>query len=52
VAAAISQKRPGDSADITYYRGDSKKTVTVKLDKRPKSADQSPSNPGGGGGLP
>jgi S1-C subfamily serine protease len=50
VAAAISQKRPGDSADITYYRGDSKKTVTVELAKRPKSADQSSSNQGGDGG--
>jgi S1-C subfamily serine protease len=52
VAAAISQKRPGDSADITYYRGDSKKTATVQLAKRPKSADQSSPNPGGGSPLP
>jgi S1-C subfamily serine protease len=49
VAAAISQKRPGDSAEITYYRGDSKKTVTVELVKRPKSADQAPSDQGGDG---
>jgi S1-C subfamily serine protease len=50
VAAAISQKRPGDSAEITYYRGDSKKTVTVQLAKRPKSADQPSSDQGGGDG--
>jgi S1-C subfamily serine protease len=50
VASAISQKRPGDEAEITYYRGDSKKTVTVDLAERPKSADQPPSEPGGGDG--
>ena len=50
VAAAISQKRPGDEAEITYYRGDSKKTVTVELAKRPKSADQPSSDQGGGDG--
>jgi putative serine protease PepD len=51
VANAISQKRPGDKAEITYYRGDSKKTVTVELSKRPKSADQPSSDQGGGGGV-
>jgi S1-C subfamily serine protease len=50
VASAISQKRPGDSAEITYYRGDSKKTATVELAKRPNSADQPSSDEGGGGG--
>ncbi len=50
VASAISQKRPGDDAEITYYRGDSKKTVTVELAKRPKSADQPSSDQGGGDG--
>jgi S1-C subfamily serine protease len=50
VATAISQKRPGDKAEITYYRGDSKKTVTVELAKRPNSAPATPSE--GGGGLP
>jgi S1-C subfamily serine protease len=50
VATAISQKRPGDTATITYYRGNSKKTATVQLAKRPKSADQPSANPGGGGG--
>jgi S1-C subfamily serine protease len=50
VASAISQKRPGDKVEITYYRGDSKKTVTVELAKRPNSAPASPSQ--GGDGLP
>jgi S1-C subfamily serine protease len=51
VANAISQKRPGEKAEITYYRGDSKKTVSVELAKRPNSAQQS-SDQGGGGVLP
>jgi S1-C subfamily serine protease len=50
VADAIAQKRPGDSAEITYYRGDTKKTVTVELAKRPDSADQPSADPGGGDG--
>jgi len=50
VATAIAQKRPGDTAEITYYRGDSKKTVTVELAKRPSSADQPSADQGGGGG--
>jgi S1-C subfamily serine protease len=55
VANAISGKSPGDSAEITYYRGDSKKTVTVELAKRPASADQpspAPEGDDGGGILP
>ena len=52
VASAISNKRPGDSAEVTYYRGDSKKTVTVELAKRPKAVDQTSSDQGGGGLLP
>jgi S1-C subfamily serine protease len=51
VANAIAQKRPGEKAEITYYRGDSKKTVAVELAKRPNSAQQS-SDQGGGGVLP
>ena len=47
VASAIAQKRPGDKVEITYYRGDSKKTVTVELAKRPDSADQPSSDEGG-----
>jgi S1-C subfamily serine protease len=50
VATAISHKRPGDTAEVTFYRGDSKKTVTVELAKRPASADQPSADQGGGGG--
>ena len=50
VATAISQKRPGESAEVTYYRGDSKKTVTVELAKRPASAEQPSADQGGGDG--
>jgi len=50
VATAISHKRPGDKAQISYYRGDSKKAVTVELVKRPDSADQPSADQGGGGG--
>jgi S1-C subfamily serine protease len=52
VATAISQKRPGETAEITYHRGDSKKTVNVELAKRPDSADQPSADQGGGGLLP
>jgi S1-C subfamily serine protease len=50
VANAIAQKRPGEKAEITYYRGDSKKTVSVELAKRPTSAEQSSGDQGGDGG--
>jgi S1-C subfamily serine protease len=50
VANAIAQKRPGEKAEITYYRGDAKKTVSVELAKRPNSADQPSADQGGGGG--
>jgi S1-C subfamily serine protease len=50
VANAIAQKRPGEKAEITYHRGDSKKTVSVELAKRPNSADQPSADQGGGGG--
>ena len=50
VASAIARKRPGDKAEITYYRGDSKKTVTVELAKRPKSVTETSPDQGGGDG--
>jgi S1-C subfamily serine protease len=52
VASAIARKRPGETAEITYYRGDSKKTVSVELAKRPNSADQPSADEGGGGLIP
>jgi S1-C subfamily serine protease len=51
VATAVANHRPGDKVDIEYYRGNDKKTVTVELSKRPRSADSAaPSDQGGNGG--
>jgi S1-C subfamily serine protease len=50
VANAIAAHKPGDKVDITYYRGNDKKTATVTLDKRPANADTSGSGSGGGDG--
>jgi S1-C subfamily serine protease len=50
VANEIAAHEPGDSVEITYYRGNDKKTATVTLDKRPANADTSGSGSGGGGG--
>ncbi len=50
VATAIASHKPGDKVDITYYRGNAKKTTTVTLTKRPANADTSGSGSGGGGG--
>jgi S1-C subfamily serine protease len=35
VSAAIDRHQPGDSIKVGYYRGNDRKTVTVKLAKRP-----------------
>ena len=50
VANAIAAHKPGDKVQITYYRGNDKKTATVTLAKRPANADTSGSGSGGGGG--
>jgi S1-C subfamily serine protease len=50
VANEIAAHKPGDSVEITYYRGNDKKTTTVTLDKRPANADTSGSGSGGDGG--
>ncbi|MEA2348962.1 MAG: hypothetical protein QOG62_2749 [Thermoleophilaceae bacterium] len=47
VAAAIADKKPGDSVQVSFYRGDQIQTVTVVLGKRPASA-QSITQPQGG----
>jgi len=39
LVSAVEQKSPGDKVEIEYYRGDSKKTVTVELDDRPEKID-------------
>jgi S1-C subfamily serine protease len=54
VVSAIAAKQPGDAVKIEYYRGDDKRTATVKLEERPDqlgSTGQSQS-PDEGGGLP
>ena len=33
----IGQKQPGDDAELEVYRGDGKRTVTVKLGRQPIS---------------
>ena len=45
LVAAIEQLRPGDSVDVEYYRGDDKRTATVKLGERPERADTGPAEP-------
>ena len=50
VATAIAAHQPGDKVEITYYRGNDKRTTTVTLAKRPANADTSGSGSGGGGG--
>jgi S1-C subfamily serine protease len=53
VVQAVSEKQPGDSVEIEYYRGNDKRTVTVKLGERPEqvastgSQQQSPDDDGG-----
>jgi S1-C subfamily serine protease len=51
VANAVAAHKPGDSVQITVYRGNDKKTVTVELAKRPANASTSSQEEGGGGGV-
>src|SRR5215211_534171 len=39
-AAAIADKKPGDTVTVEYYRGNDKKTAKVKLGKRPNQLRQ------------
>jgi S1-C subfamily serine protease len=54
IATAIAADKPGQTIQITFYRGSSKKTVSVTLGNRPQSAPSTSQDqgPGGGGGLP
>ncbi len=54
VVQAVSEKEPGDSVEIEYYRGNDKRTVTVKLGERPEqvASTGSPQSPDDNGGLP
>jgi S1-C subfamily serine protease len=40
VISAIADKKPGDSASITYVRDKNSKTVTIKLTQRPSTVPQ------------
>ena len=52
VAAAIADDRPGDEVEVVYYRGDEKRTATVKLSERPNRIDSSQAPGGGEGPIP
>jgi S1-C subfamily serine protease len=39
VADAILDNEPGDEIDVEYFRGDDRRTATVKLGSRPQSLD-------------
>jgi S1-C subfamily serine protease len=54
VVQAVSEKEPGDSVEIEYYRGNDKRTVTVKLGERPEqvASTGSQQSPDDNGGLP
>jgi 2-alkenal reductase len=52
VLNAIQDKKPGDSVPISYYRGGKKKSVSIKLGKRPSTASSQSPDQGGGGILP
>ncbi|HZI92411.1 MAG TPA: trypsin-like peptidase domain-containing protein [Thermoleophilaceae bacterium] len=50
VAAAVASKEVGDEVELEVYRGDRKRTVTVKLGERPASVELGSQGQGGGGG--
>jgi S1-C subfamily serine protease len=54
VVQAVSEKQPGDSVEIEYYRGNDKRTVTVTLGERPEQVASTGSQPSpdDNGGLP
>ena len=40
VAAAVADKQPGDRIELDVYRGDDKRTITVRLGERPAQLGQ------------
>jgi S1-C subfamily serine protease len=51
VANAIAGRKPGDRVEVEYYRGNSRRTSSVTLGKRPASLQNSSSqqqSPNGG----
>jgi S1-C subfamily serine protease len=51
VANAIASHKPGDKVEVEYYRGNSRKTATVTLGKRPASLKNSSSQQQSPNGL-
>jgi S1-C subfamily serine protease len=52
VAGAIASKKPGDTVELEYFRGNDRKTARVELGKRPSQLQSSSEqSPGGGDGL-
>ena len=49
VAGAIASKKPGDTVNMEYFRGNDRKTAKVKLGKRPSRLQSSSEQPPGGG---
>jgi S1-C subfamily serine protease len=48
IAAAITDRRPGDRITVEYYRGGKLRKAELTLAKRPKRAPSIPGDPGGG----
>jgi S1-C subfamily serine protease len=46
LVAAVEDLKPGDEIEVELYRGDEKRTETVKLGKRPDEVAQTPELPG------
>ncbi|MDQ3435156.1 MAG: trypsin-like peptidase domain-containing protein [Actinomycetota bacterium] len=46
LVAAVEDLEPGDEIEVELYRGDEKRTETVKLGKRPDEVAQTPQLPG------
>jgi len=47
VAAAIADNKPGDSVKVEYFRGDDRKTTTIRLGNRPANLEANPRAEGG-----
>jgi S1-C subfamily serine protease len=52
VASAIADDEPGETIEVEYYRGDERKTASVKLGERPDRLQSSAPEGGGGDVFP
>ena len=52
VVYAVAGKQPGDTVELEIYRGDDKRTVSVKLGERPEELGQAAPCSGRGLALP